>query len=460
LLYFNHMSKEAGFQGASRRGLELRGGGMADKKRPGSKRNGTAERSLRKTAPISRPKKTDKAGQQEQSQRLSEAVYQQIVDTMEDSLAVLDGDGTILFANSRAAHDLSGSAPAGVRGKNISQFVPKEQAESLIEKYRRVIVAGQSLEQEVMVTLQGADRWFMNTLRPISFTVNNIPAVVSSSQDITERRRAEKALRESERRFRGAFESAAVGASMVDLTGRFIKVNRFLCEMLGYSEGELLSKTFSDITHPDDVRIGLDYMKRQTAGELEFASFEKRYLRKDGNIVHLIISPALIRDDRGAPQYFVGLFQDITERKQAEDAVRKSENKFRTLFNSVNDSILILGLEGKFLEANEFICRRLEYSREELFRKSPKDIDTPEASKNVAANIRNTLEKGEHQFESEQMTKDGRRVPVEISARVIDFEGKRAILAVCRDTTERKRAEEALRASQKLLETIFEAVPT
>ncbi len=190
---------------------------MADKRKQPKKGSAAATRAANKTAARAR---TEKAGEQKsgsprvssqprkkadelvrlgEALRPSEAIYQQIVDTMEDSLTVLDAEGTFLFANTKAALNLSGGAPSSVVGKNISRFVPKAQAEQLIDKYRRVITTGRPLEQEVMVTLQGVDRWFLNSLRPVSFGVHNIPALVSSSRDITDRNRVEEALRESQK---------------------------------------------------------------------------------------------------------------------------------------------------------------------------------------------------------------------------------------------------------------------
>ena len=97
----------------------------------------------------------------------------------------------------------------------------------------------------------------------------NLLGLVGVSRDVTERRLKDDAIRESEERFRSAFENAAVGASMVDQGGRFIKVNRKLCEMLGYSAEELLSKTFSDVTHPEDMRIGIDALEKLMAGKAD-----------------------------------------------------------------------------------------------------------------------------------------------------------------------------------------------
>jgi PAS domain S-box-containing protein len=155
-----------------------------------------------------------------------------------------------------------------------------------------------------------------------------------TGQDITESKEAESKLIESEERFRGAFENAAVGASIVDLKGGFIKANRVLCDLLGYSEEELLSKTFSDVTHQDDVQVGLDVLHKMLSGKLEYTSFEKRYVRKDGDVIYVIISPALIRDGNGKPQRFITLCQDITEQKMTEDALKESQKLIETIIES------------------------------------------------------------------------------------------------------------------------------
>jgi PAS domain S-box-containing protein len=147
--------------------------------------------------------------------------------------------------------------------------------------------------------------------------------------DVTEQKRAETALRESEERFRGAFENAAVGASMVDQRGQFIKVNRKLCEMLGYSAEELLSKTFSDVTHPEDIKIGIAALEKLTSGRADSLSIEERYIRKDGHVIHVNVSPSAVRDQAGKPIYGLGLWQDITERKRAEEEIQKLNEELK-----------------------------------------------------------------------------------------------------------------------------------
>jgi two-component system, sensor histidine kinase and response regulator len=132
-------------------------------------------------------------------------------------------------------------------------------------------------------------------------------------------------LRESEERFRSAMEHAAIGMALVAPDGRFLQVNRSLCEIVGYSEDELLGLTFQDITHPDDLQADLSYVRRVLAGEVKTYQMEKRYVRKGGGLVWILLSVSLVRDARGEPLHFISQIQDITERMRAEEGLRRAK---------------------------------------------------------------------------------------------------------------------------------------
>jgi PAS domain S-box-containing protein len=137
--------------------------------------------------------------------------------------------------------------------------------------------------------------------------------------------RTAEILRESEERFRSAFQYSAIGMALVSLEGKWLRVNSRLSAILGYSEDELLTKTFQDITHPDDLKVDLDYVRQMLDGEIETYTLEKRYLHKEGNIIWALVAKALIRDSTGAPLYFISQIEDITERKQAEENLLKQQ---------------------------------------------------------------------------------------------------------------------------------------
>jgi PAS domain S-box-containing protein len=146
--------------------------------------------------------------------------------------------------------------------------------------------------------------------------------VIVSINDITERKQAEEALRESEVRFGNAFEFAPIGIALVALDGKWVKVNQALCELLGYAEHELVTKTFQEITHPDDLDADLHFVEQILQGKIISYQMEKRYLHKSAKIVWTLLSVSLVRDSEGKPQYFISQIQDITERKRAEEEIQ------------------------------------------------------------------------------------------------------------------------------------------
>ena len=139
------------------------------------------------------------------------------------------------------------------------------------------------------------------------------------------RQEVEQALQASERQFASAFEYAAIGKALVDTGGRFLKVNRALCQMLGYTAAELCAKTFQEITHPDDLVRDVAFMTQILAGEIQTFQMEKRYFHKDGHLVWIHLSVSLVRDEHGQPLHFIPQIQDITERRKIEEQFRQAQ---------------------------------------------------------------------------------------------------------------------------------------
>ena len=147
--------------------------------------------------------------------------------------------------------------------------------------------------------------------------------VVGINLDITERKQALEALRESEERFSGAFLQAPVGVALVAPDGHFLRINRAFCQITGYTEVELLARTFQDITHPEDLSADLEYVRQMLAGEISTYRLEKRYVHKLGHQVTILLHVSLFRDKQNQPGYFIAQVQDITQQKRAEELQRK-----------------------------------------------------------------------------------------------------------------------------------------
>ena len=170
----------------------------------------------------------------------------------------------------------------------------------------------------------GSYRWMLTrgvamrdpSSRPIRF--------IGSCIDITDHRHAQEALRESEGRFRGTFENAAVGIAHKDADGRFLRVNETYCEIVGYTRLELLARTFQDITYAEDLETELEQYLSLMRGELPSYSLEKRYIRKDGSLIWIDVSISLQRDAAGQPAYAIAVLQDISERKRLEEESRQA----------------------------------------------------------------------------------------------------------------------------------------
>ncbi|KVN88855.1 hypothetical protein WJ68_04825 [Burkholderia ubonensis] len=142
-------------------------------------------------------------------------------------------------------------------------------------------------------------------------------------RDIAARNETERALRDSEKRFRATFQQAAVGIAHVAPDGRWLRVNEKLCDIVGYTREELLSLTFQDITHPDDLGADLAQVRQVLDGQIDTYTMEKRYLRKGGSEVWIALTVSLVRDDAGTPDYFISVVEDIQRRKVAEEELRE-----------------------------------------------------------------------------------------------------------------------------------------
>ncbi|HEV2461393.1 MAG TPA: PAS domain S-box protein, partial [Ktedonobacterales bacterium] len=228
-------------------------------------------------------------------------------------------------------------------GRRFLDFLD-ESARDHHEQYTAALLTHPHTAVDVhqVVLPDGSIGWQQWVDHPIYDAEGHVVEIQAVGRDITDLKRAEAALRESEARFRAAFESAAVGMALVGLDSHPLEVNHALVAMLGYAEEEMRTHAFAEFTVPEDVEPNLTLFRQAVAGNLEHYHVEKRYLHKDGHVVWGHVSAGVVRDVAGKPLYLVAHVQDITERKQAEQAVRESEARYRAVVSNFPQGTVLL----------------------------------------------------------------------------------------------------------------------
>lgn len=256
-------------------------------------------------------------------------------------------------------------------------------------------------------------------------------------------------LRDSERRFDATFEQAAVGMAQVAPDGRWLRVNRKLCEIVGYSRDELLALTFQDITHPDDLDIDLSLVRQVLAGEIGNYSLEERYLKKDGSVVWINLTVALVRKPDRSPDYFISVIEDIQQRKESERALAENAERYRSVIETSLDGYWVVDTTGHLVEVNNAYCRLSGYTREELLDLSIRDIDVAQSDQDVSATIERVMRERSTIFETVHRRKDGEIWDVEVAISYAPIEGGR-FFCFFRDITARKREQTMAALREKL----------
>ena len=258
-------------------------------------------------------------------------------------------------------------------------------------------------------------------------------------------------LRDSEERFRLIIDEAPIGMALVSLDGRFVRVNRVLCEITGYPPNELTKLRFHDITHPDDVDTDVELARRLGRGEISRYQLDKRYLRKDGTIVDITLSGSMLRDSEGAPLYYIAQIADITARKRAEHALRLSEAKFSGIVSIAADAIITVDRNRRITVFNEGAEQIFGYARKdmigtELDRLIPErflvrhaeDFARFAAGPDLARRMADRREVF-------GVRSNGQEFPAEASISKVEVGRETFFSVVLRDITDRKKVEEALR---------------
>jgi PAS domain S-box-containing protein len=343
-------------------------------------------------------------------------------------------------------------------GKKDEDLFPKEIAEETANDDRQVIETGVPIISKVEggESIGAGGHWVLTTKLPWRDSKGNIIGLFGISKDITDRKRAEEALRKVEERYVLATKAARVGVWDWNVQNNEFYLDPNIKAILGYSDAEIPNdlEIWSNYIHPDDKLPVMEAFQDHMDGNtLEFA-YEHRMLHKDGSIRWIMARGTAIRDAQGNPVRVVGTDTDITHRKHAEEALRESEEKFKNLAEQ-SPNMIFINKKGKVVYANRKCEEIMGYKRDEFYADDFNfyKLIAPESIPLVKKFFKKHMRGEEVEpYEYAIIRRNGQRIEGIITTKLIDYEGDSAILGIVTDITARKKAEKALQEKDKKLE--------
>jgi PAS domain S-box-containing protein len=377
----------------------------------------------------------------EEALRESETLLHKIAENYPNSyLSIIEKDLTVGFTSGQEIKKQNLDPDAFV-GMTLEQ-VFGDQAPLIREHYLKTF-AGNEQSFELFIN----DQYQFYRTVPLYMQDGSIPRILSVVENITERKRAEQALRESESKYRSLIETAGAGVTTIDIEGKFVLVNQALCDLIGYSKMELIGQPFVFFLHPDDTGKMLEIFQSATQHPDQSPHLEFRLVHKDGHTVYCYSNPTTIWHQERITG-FNAIVIDITERKQAEEALRASQEKYRDLVAEIGDGIFITDERGEVTFVNPALVQIHGFEHpEQLVGRNFMEFVAPSSSNEVALYFRRVAE-GELPkipVTLEIVRPDGMQAVIEVKASVKQDGGKiTGTHGVVRDITERKRAESKL----------------
>ena len=379
--------------------------------------------------------------------------FRLLVESIDDyAIFMLDANGIVTTWN-RGAERIKGYRADEILGQHCSRFYRAEEvrAGQCQRELEQAARGGRFEGEGWRMRKDGSRFWASVVITAIREPGNgSLLGFSKITNDLTQRKLTEEALRESEERFRLTIDEAPIGMALVSLDGRFVRVNRAFCEVVGYQPAELMNLTFHEITHPEDADTDLALAGQLAGGELARCQFEKRYLRKDGTVVDIMLSASILRDPAGAPLYYISQIEDITVRKRVEKELRDAhafldaivENIPLMLFIKESDSLRFV----RFNRAGEDL---LGWPRQSLVGKNDFDFWPREQAEFFVQKDRETAKRGkvvEIDEEPIQTRHQGVRILRTKKVPILDSSGNPLyLLGISEDITERRRIEKERR---------------
>ncbi len=375
-----------------------------------------------------------------------------------DAVIATDRDGNIVRMN-QVAEKLTAWKADEARGENLTRvfnIVNAKTRKPELNPVYRVLEQGETVglaNHTMLIARDGSEYQIADSAAPIRDSQGNTTGVVLVFRDVTKDYEIQEALKESKERLELALRGGDMGTWDWDVRTDEVKYDRRWAEMVGYTLEEIEPhiETWESLVHPEDLKGVYKKLKAHLDGKTDFYRAEFRMKHKSGEWVWILDRGRVFRRDMdGNPLRVCGIHLDITRRKQAEQELRKREKRFRSIFDTSIDAIIIFDTEGFIVETNPAAARLYGYEKGEMSGLSGRDIVNPDYH-HIFDDFREQLKQsGRFHAESVDVRKDGSAFNVEVRGSSFIYMNKPHLLAIVRDITERKRAEEEMHRRQKL----------
>jgi len=393
----------------------------------------------------------------------SEEKYRNLVETTSDIIWETNTDGKFTYINPRIENIL-GYTPEEIIGHSPFDFMPDEEAKKIKIISDEIVsskVPYYNLEN-INLHKDGHSVIFETSGVPVLDSKNNLKGFRGVDRDITDRKLAEVALQNSNLKFKSLTDNITGYVAYVDAnTLKYEFVNPAFEKSFGISRNKIIGSHIKKVIGDANYQFALKYIEEVKKGKT--VSYENSFNTMEGRR-WLQVNYSPVFNAMGSVDFIVVLCNDITERRQAEDALHESEESYCMLFDSISDALMISELTGdekstRFIKVNNIACERLGYTQQELLSKTTNEITSDRMKPAIASLMKDIVHKENSLFESEHVTKDGKIIPVEVSTRISKINNKIVFHSVARDITERKRAEEEVTKSEEKFRKAFITSP-
>jgi diguanylate cyclase (GGDEF)-like protein/PAS domain S-box-containing protein len=391
--------------------------------------------------------------QTEAALRQSEERFRLLYENAPVGTIQTDQNGYVTSVNQKFL-EIAGYSPKDMIGhSHLDLALPEDR--SVIEEVANKLRAGEIetfTHERRMLRKDGQTIWVRANARVMPGKQGKPREGLVAYEDITERKQAEAALRQSEERFRLLYENAPLAIIQIDQNGVLISANPKFAEISGYSPEETIGLSRHDVTLPEERALIEKNTKDFLSGRIDTSHYERHLVRKDGSTIWVRQTAQLTRDKQGKPQWGIVVFEDITERKQAEEALQQSEEKFRATFEHVPLGISECTIEGRFLDANPKLLDILGYTKDEFVQLTVKDVTHPGDMEATLSNFQKLAagEIDEYVIEKRYIRKDRSMVWVNVTATLTPIHGKpNYMVAAIEDISARKKTEAKLKRAME-----------